>query len=96
MDVHRRHALLDCANQVGVTGDGKFRIDTALHAHFGRPGDVRFPRTVGNLVRRQGEGVGVTFALRERTEPAARVADVGEVDVPVHHVGDVLTDSILA
>ena len=42
----------------------------------------------------QGErvGVGVGAPLGERAEPAADVADVGEVDVPVDDVGDVVAD----
>ena len=39
---------------------------------------------------RQRVGVGVGAPLGERAEPAAGVADVGEVDVPVHDVGDVV------
>ena len=41
-------------------------------------------------VQRQRVGVGVGAPLGERAEPAAGVADVGEVDVPVHDVGDVV------
>ena len=41
-----------------------------------------------DLVQRERVGVGVGAALRERAEPAAGVADVGEVDVAVHDVGD--------
>ncbi len=96
MHVHRRHPFLDRADQVGVAGDGQFRVDPALHAHLGGAGDVRLPRAVRDLGRGQGEGVGVTLALRERAEPAAGVADVGEVDVPVHHVGDVVADRVAA
>ena len=49
-----------------------------------------------DLVQRKAVGVGVGLALRERTEPAAGVADVGEVDVPVDHVGDLVTDRVAA
>ena len=38
--------------------------------------------------------VGVTLALRERAETAARVADVGEVDVAVHHERHVVADCL--
>jgi hypothetical protein len=45
---------------------------------------------------RQGERVriGVGASLGECTEAAARVADVGEVDVPVHDVGHDLANGI--
>ena len=45
---------------------------------------------------RQPVRVGVALPLGERAEPAADVADVGEVDVPVDHVGDVVADGVAA
>ena len=45
-----------------------------------------------DLVEGQRVRVGVGAALGERAEPAAGVADVGEVDVPVDDVGDVVAD----
>ena len=57
----------------------------------------RPPRdAVGDLVQRQGVRVGVGAPLRERAEPAADVADVGEVDVAVHHVRDLVADGVAA
>jgi hypothetical protein len=67
-----------------------------MHADLGRAGDVRLPGPLGDLVRRQREGVGVVLALRERAEPATRVADVGEVDVAVHHERHVVADHVTA
>ena len=92
--VHRRHPGLDGAHQIGVAGDRQLGVDTALHAHFGRTRDVRLPRPFGHLVGGQRIRVGVALALGERAEPAAGVADVGEIDVAVdderhfvaHHV----------
>ena len=49
-------------------------------------------RTIGDLAQGQGVGLGVDLALGERAEPAPHVADVREVDVPVDHVGDLVTD----
>src|SRR4029077_3182885 len=46
--------------------------------------------TVPDLLQRQRVRVGVGPALGERTEPAAGVADVGEVDVAGDDVGDVV------
>ena len=51
---------------------------------------------VGDLLERQPVRVGVALALGERAEPAADVADVGEVDVPVDHVRDVVADRVPA
>ena len=47
--------------------------------------------TVGQCVP-----VGVTLALREPTKSAAGVADVGAVDVSVHHERHVVADDLLA
>ena len=94
--VHRGHPGFDRADQIGVSGDGQFRVDTALHAHLGRPGDVRLPRPVGHLLGRQRERIGIALALGEGTEPAAGVADVGEVDVAVHHERHVVADGVAA
>ena len=96
MHVHRRHPRLHRAHQIGVTGDGQFGVDAALHADLGGAGDVRLPRPVGDLVGRQRERVGVALALGERAEPAAGVADVGEVDVAVHHERHVVADDVAA
>ena len=65
-------------------------MNAALHAHLGRTEQPRFLGTIADLVERERVRVGVRAALRERAEPAAGVADVGEVDVPVHDVGDVV------
>ena len=94
MHMHRRHPRLHGADQIGITGHREFRVDPALHADLGRAGDVRFPRPIGDVLRRQRKRVGVALALSEGTEPAAGVADVGEVDVAVHHEGDVVADDI--
>ena len=94
--VHRRHPGLDGAHQVGVAGDRQLGVDAALHADLGGAFDVRLPRAVGDLVGGQRERVGVALALRERAEPAAGVADVGEVDVAVHHEGHVVADGVAA
>ena len=47
-------------------------------------------------VDRQRVGIGVAFALRERAEPAAGIADVGEVDVAVDDERDVVADGVAA
>ena len=57
------------------------------------PTSPRPPRPASpTSVERQRVGVGVGASLRERAEPAAGVADVGEVDVAVDDVGDVVAD----
>ena len=51
---------------------------------------------VGDLVEGERVGVGVGAPLGERAEPAADVADVGEVDVAVDDVGDLVADGLPA
>ena len=51
---------------------------------------------VGDLVERERVGVGVGAPLGEGAEPAADVADVGEVDVAVDDVGDLVADGVAA
>ena len=94
--VQLRYPLLDRADQVGVGGRRQGRVDATLHADLGRAVGEGLLGPVGHLVQRQPERVGVALALSEGTEPATDVADVGEVDVPVHHVGDVVADRVPA
>jgi len=51
---------------------------------------------VADLLQRQRVRVGVGAPLRERAEPAAGVADIGEVDVAGDDVGDVVADDLAA
>ena len=54
------------------------------------------PASVADLLHRQRVGVGVGAPLGGRAEPAAGVADVGEVDVPVDDVGDIVAVDVTA
>ena len=92
--VHTGHARLDRPYQVGVGGRRQGRVDAALHAHLGRADAPRLLGPVGDLVEGEPVGVGVALALGEGAEPAADVADVGEVDVPVDDVGHVVADGV--
>ena len=94
--VHLGHPGLHGGGEVEVGGAGQLRVDAALHAHLGRPERPGLLGPVGDLVQGQRVGVGVGAALRERAEPAADVADVGEVDVPVDDVGDLVADGLAA
>ena len=94
--MHPRHPPLHRSDEVEVGGAGQRRVDAALHAHLGRADLARLLGPVGDLVQRQPVRVGVALPLRERAEPAADVADVGEVDVAVDDVGDVVADRVAA
>ena len=80
--VHAGAAALDLGRDVEVRGARQVGVDAALHADLGRARGPRLLGALADLVERQRVGVGVGAALRERAEPAAGVADVGEVDVP--------------
>ena len=75
---------------------GQLRVDAALHADLGGAELPGLLGAVGDLVEGERVGVGVGAPLGERAEPAADVADVGEVDVPVDDVGDVVADGVAA
>ena len=71
-------------------------MDASLHAHFSGTGVPGFGGPVADLPQREGIRVGIGAALGERAEPAAGVADVGEVDVAGDHVGDVVPVDLAA
>src|SRR5580658_3437087 len=71
-------------------------MNASLHTYLGCAGLPRLDRTVADLLEREGVRVGVGAALGERAEPAAGVADVGEVDVAGDDVGDVVADDLAA
>jgi hypothetical protein len=71
-------------------------MDASLHAHLGGTGFPGLGGTVPDLLQRQGVRVGIGPALGERAEPAAGVADVGEVDVAGDDVCDVVADDLAA
>ena len=103
-DLHRRErvhvqvraAPLDLGRDVEVGGAGQVRVDAALHADLGRAGLPRLGGAVADLLHRERVGVCVSAPLRERAEPAAGVADVGEVDVPRDDVGDIVAGCLPA
>ena len=94
--VHLGHPLLHRGGEVEVRRTGELGVDAALHADLGRAELPGLLGAVGDLLQRQRVGVGVGAALGERAEPAADVADVGEVDVPVDDVGHVVADGLPA
>ncbi len=94
--VHLRDARLHRRGEVEVRRAGQLGVDAALHAHLGGAEVPRLLGPVGDLVEGERVGVGIGTPLGERAEPAADVADVGEVDVAVHHVGHVVADGLPA
>src|SRR5690606_22706296 len=96
VDVHVGSPLLDRPGEVEVGGAGQVGVGAALHAHLGGARLPRLRRPVGDLLQGEGVGVGVGAPLREGAEPAAGVADVGEVDVAGDDEGDVVADGVAA
>ena len=103
-DLHRAEGVhvqvgapgLDGADDLDVDRARQVGVDPALEADLGRPEGPRLGGAGGDLLDAERVGVGVGLALGERAEAAAGVADVGEVDVPVDHVGDVVADGVAA
>ena len=90
------HPLLHGRDDVEVRRRGQLGVDPALHADLGRAEVPGLLGAVGDLVVGQRVGVGVGLALGEGAEPAADVADVGEVDVAVDDVGHLVADGLAA
>ena len=96
MHVHVRGAALHLGRDVEVRRARQVGVDAALHAHLGRARRPGLLRPLPDLVQGQRVGVRVGAALRERAEPAAGVADVGEVDVPGDDERDVVAVDLAA
>ena len=84
------------AGEVEVRRSGQVRVDAALHADLGGTCRRGLADPGTDLVEREGVGIDVLGALRERTEAAAGVADIGEVDIAVDDVGHVVTHHLAA
>ncbi len=87
--MHGGLAPLDLPSQVEVGGAGQIGVDPALHADLGGPGRNGLVDPLPHLGKTQRERIRIVMALGEGTEPATGVADVGEVDVAIDHVGDI-------
>ena len=96
MDVKIWAAPLYFGSDFEICRSRQIGVDASLHAHLGGAGLPRLGRTVADLLEREGVRVGVGAALGEGAEPAAGVADVGEVDVAGDDVGDVVADDLAA
>jgi len=81
---------LDFGSDFEVGCSWQIGMDPSLHAHLGGPRVPRLGGPVADLLQRQRVRVGVCPPLRERAEPAAGIADVGEVDVASDDIGDVV------
>src|SRR5712691_1491343 len=96
MYVNIRAPPLDFGSDFEIGCSWQVGMDAALHAHLGGAGVPGFGGAVADLLQRERVRVGVGAALRERAEPAAGVADVGEVDVAGDNVGDVVPPHLAA
>src|ERR1700745_540442 len=96
MNVKIWTAPLDFGSDFEIRCSQPVGVGAALHAHLGGTGFPSLGGTVPDLLQRQGVRVGIGPALGERAEPAAGVADVGEVDVAGDAVGDVVTQDLAA
>jgi hypothetical protein len=96
MDVKVWAAPLDFGSDFEICCSWQIGMDPSLHADLGRAGVPGLGGAVADLLEGEGVGVGVGAPLGEGAEPAAGVADVGEVDVAGDHVGDLVTDHVPA
>ncbi len=85
---------LDFGSDFEVRCPWQVGMDPSLHADLGGARVPRLGGAVADLLQRQRVRVGVGPALRERAEPAAGVADVGEVDVARDDVADLVANDL--
>ena len=95
MDVHAGNCLANRSTDFEIGLTGETRLDSTLHAHFGRAAIPGLARTPRDLVHRQrvrpAAQVLAQLPFREGTELTLEVANVGVVDVAAHHVRDDVT-----
>ncbi len=96
VDVHVGDAALDRGDKVDVSRGREVRVDAALHADLGGAEAPGLLGAVAHLVEGKRVGIRVGPSLGEGAEAAADVAHVGEVDVAVDDVRDLLTDGVTA
>ena len=84
--MHRRKGRLDGPQEVAVVVESQVGMDSALQAHLGDP------RRLGNALdhgaHTPGVGFGMSLRSVESAEGTVGDADVGEVRIPIHHIGD--------
>ncbi len=82
---------LDRLDHVGVEVAGEVGVYTALETHLGRPALPRLAGSLHDLLDTHQIGLAPQVeragALGEGAEPAAEVAEVCVIDVPVDHIG---------
>ena len=94
MHVDSGRSRLHGPDDIRVCRPPQRRVDATLQADLRGAESLGLCGALSDLLEGQGEGVGVGPALGEGAEAAADVTDVGEVDVAVDDVGDVLTDDV--
>jgi hypothetical protein len=87
---------LDGAKQIGVIAALQVFWKPALNAHFGRAALDRFHRLRHKRFRGMKIGVRRVRPAAESAKSAADDANVGEVQVPIHDIGDAVADRAVA
>ena len=96
VDVDTRDPLLDGDQHVPVLVAGHLRMQSALHADFRSPRLPGLLGPVGDLLDGKGFTLFVAEVLGEGAELAARIADIGEVNVAHRNEGNHVADCALA
>src|SRR5450432_4555120 len=94
--MHTRGDILYCAKNVAIVKRGQAVRQSALDADFGRPKFPRFFSFVSDLVRIEEVCVRLARAAAEGAEFASHKADIGEINVAVHHVSNEVADEFTA
>ncbi len=83
LQVDLRKALLQAAQHLAVPVERQLRMQAAHDVEFGNGFRVTMPGLFPDFLQRHGVRLGILGALAERTQFAARHADIGGIDVAV-------------
>src|SRR5580704_101990 len=88
VNVHAGNRLLYCTQNVAIVKGRQAVRQAALNANFSGADLPGFSCLLGDLVEAEKVRVGFTRAAAEGTELAAYEADIGEINITVHDIGD--------
>src|SRR2546429_440166 len=96
MDVHARHGIFYGPQNVAIVERRETVRQAALDADFGGAELPGFDGFLRDLVHSQEVCIGFARAAAEGAEFASHEANIGEVDVAVHYIGDKIAGELRA
>jgi len=94
VDVHARDGILHGAQDVAIIKLWQAMRKAALDADFGGAQIPCFFTFARHVFERMKIGVGLARSATEGAKLAAYKTNVGEIDIPIHHVADDVANEI--